>query len=56
MRPSLNVLAQKAATEIAELDGAKEAYVTLVRKTDSPINQAPLVTSFLAICSLCLAL
>jgi len=34
-----NVLAQKAAAEIAELEGAKEAYVTLVSKIGSPIHQ-----------------
>ena len=34
-----NVLAQKAAGEIAELDGVKEAYVTLVSKIGSPISQ-----------------
>jgi len=34
-----NVLAQKAAAEIAELDGVKEAYVTLVSKIGSPISQ-----------------
>ncbi len=33
-----NVLAQKAAAEIAELEGVKEAYVTLVSKIGSPIN------------------
>jgi S-adenosylmethionine synthetase len=56
MKPSLNVLAQKAATKIAELEGVKEAYVTLVSKIGSSINQASLATSFFAICSLCLAL
>jgi len=39
-----NVLAQKAAAEIAELDGVEEAYVTLVSKIGSPINQ-PLLRS-----------
>jgi len=34
-----NVLAQKAAGEIAELDGVKEAQVTLVSKIGSPISQ-----------------
>jgi len=34
-----NVLAQKAAAEIAEMEGAKEAYVTLVSKIGSPIHQ-----------------
>jgi S-adenosylmethionine synthetase len=34
-----NVLAQKAAAEIAELEGVKEAYVTLVSKIGSPISQ-----------------
>ncbi len=34
-----NVLAQKAAAEIAELDGVEEAYVTLVSKIGSLINQ-----------------
>jgi S-adenosylmethionine synthetase len=34
-----NVLAQKAAAEIAELEGVEEAYVTLVSKIGSPINQ-----------------
>jgi len=39
-----NVLAQKAAAEIAELEGVEEAYVTLVSKIGSPINQ-PLLRS-----------
>ncbi|MFA6373263.1 MAG: methionine adenosyltransferase [Methanothrix sp.] len=34
-----NVLAQKAAAEIAELEGVDEAYVTLVSKIGSPISQ-----------------
>jgi S-adenosylmethionine synthetase len=34
-----NVLAQKAAAEIVELDGVEEAYVTLVSKIGSPISQ-----------------
>ena len=34
-----NVLAQRCAGEIAELEGAKEAYVTLVSKIGSPISQ-----------------
>ena len=34
-----NVLAQKAAAEIAELEGVEEAYVTLVSKIGSPISQ-----------------
>jgi len=34
-----NVLAQKAAAEIAELEGAMEAYVTIVSKIGSPIDQ-----------------
>lgn len=34
-----NVMAQKAAAEIAEMDGVDEAYVTLVSKIGSPINQ-----------------
>ncbi len=34
-----NVLAQKAASEIAELEGVEEAYVTLVSKIGSPISQ-----------------
>ncbi len=34
-----NVLAQKAAAEIAELEGANEAYVTFVSKIGSPIHQ-----------------
>jgi S-adenosylmethionine synthetase len=33
-----NVLAKKAANEIAELDGVEEAYVTLVSKIGSPID------------------
>jgi S-adenosylmethionine synthetase len=39
-----NVMAQKAATEVAELDGVEEAYVTLVSKIGSPISQ-PLLRS-----------
>ncbi len=39
-----NVLAQKAAAEIAELEEVGEAYVTLVSKIGSPINQ-PLLRS-----------
>ncbi|HEX7445267.1 MAG TPA: methionine adenosyltransferase [Methanothrix sp.] len=34
-----NVLAQRAASEVAELDGVNEAYVTLVSKIGSPISQ-----------------
>lgn len=34
-----NVLAGRAAAEIAELDGVAEAYVTLVSKIGSPIGQ-----------------
>ena len=34
-----NVLAQRAASEISELDGVKEAYVTLVSRIGSPISQ-----------------
>jgi S-adenosylmethionine synthetase len=34
-----NVLAQKAAAEIAELNGVDGAYVTLVSKIGSPISQ-----------------
>ncbi len=34
-----NVLAERAANDIAELDGVEEAYVTLVSKIGSPINQ-----------------
>ncbi|VVB69858.1 S-adenosylmethionine synthase [uncultured archaeon] len=34
-----NVLAQKAAADIAELGGIEEAYVTLVSKIGSPISQ-----------------
>ncbi len=34
-----NVLAQRAASEIAGLDGVNEAYVTLVSKIGSPISQ-----------------
>jgi len=34
-----NVLAQRAAGEVAELDGVDEAYVTLVSKIGSPISQ-----------------
>ena len=34
-----NVLAQKAAAEIAELEGVEEAYVTFVSKIGSPISQ-----------------
>jgi S-adenosylmethionine synthetase len=33
-----NVLAKKAAQEIAELEGVKEAYVTLVSRIGSPID------------------
>jgi S-adenosylmethionine synthetase len=32
-------MAQKAAAEIAEMDGIDEAYVTLVSKIGSPINE-----------------
>ena len=39
-----NVMAQKAAAEIAELDGVEEAYVTIVSKIGSPISQ-PLLRS-----------
>ncbi|MDM7935766.1 MAG: methionine adenosyltransferase [Methanothrix sp.] len=39
-----NVLAQLAASEISELEGVKEAYVTLVSKIGSPIGQ-PLLRS-----------
>lgn len=39
-----NVMAHKAAAEIAELEGVEEAYVTLVSKIGSPINQ-PLLQS-----------
>ncbi|OPY50019.1 MAG: S-adenosylmethionine synthase [Methanosaeta sp. PtaU1.Bin112] len=39
-----NVMAQKAAAEIAELDGVEEAYVTFVSKIGSPISQ-PLLRS-----------
>jgi S-adenosylmethionine synthetase len=34
-----NVLAQRAAAEIAEIDGVEEAYVTFVSKIGSPIDQ-----------------
>ena len=34
-----NVLAERAAKDIAELEGVKEAYVTLVSKIGSPIDQ-----------------
>ncbi|HPW73306.1 MAG: methionine adenosyltransferase [Methanothrix sp.] len=34
-----NVLAQRCAREIAELEGAREAYVTLVSRIGSPISQ-----------------
>ena len=34
-----NVLAERMAKEIAELDGVEEAYVTLVSKIGSPLNQ-----------------
>jgi S-adenosylmethionine synthetase len=34
-----NVLAQRAASEISELDGVREAYVTLVSRIGSPISQ-----------------
>ncbi len=34
-----NVLATKAAKEISELEGVREAYVTLVSKIGSPIDQ-----------------
>ena len=34
-----NVLAQKAASDIAGLEGVAEAYVTLVSKIGSPISQ-----------------
>jgi S-adenosylmethionine synthetase len=34
-----NVLAEKAAAEITELEGVKEAYVTFVSKIGSPIHQ-----------------
>jgi S-adenosylmethionine synthetase len=34
-----NVLAQKAAADISQLDGIEEAYVTLVSKIGSPISQ-----------------
>lgn len=34
-----NVLAERAAQDIAELEGIDEAYVTLVSKIGSPINQ-----------------
>ncbi len=34
-----NVLAQRIAGEVAELDGVKEAYVTLVSKIGSPVSQ-----------------
>jgi S-adenosylmethionine synthetase len=34
-----NVLAGRAASEIAELEGVKEAYVTLVSKIGAPIGQ-----------------
>lgn len=34
-----NVLAQRAAAEIAEIDGVEEAYVTFVSKIGSPLDQ-----------------
>lgn len=34
-----NVLAQKAASDIADIEGVAEAYVTLVSKIGSPISQ-----------------
>jgi S-adenosylmethionine synthetase len=34
-----NVLAERMAKEIAELDGVEEAYVTLVSKIGSPLNE-----------------
>jgi len=34
-----NVLAHRAASEISELEGVKEAYVTLVSRIGSPISQ-----------------
>ena len=34
-----NVLAERMAKEIAELEGVEEAYVTLVSKIGSPIRQ-----------------
>jgi S-adenosylmethionine synthetase len=34
-----NVLAQKAAAEIADLNGVEEAYVTFVSKIGSPISR-----------------
>ena len=34
-----NVLAERMAKEIAELDGVDEAYVTLVSKIGSPLNK-----------------
>ena len=34
-----NVMAQKAAADIAEMEGVSEAYVTLVSKIGSPISQ-----------------
>ena len=34
-----NVMAQKAAADIAEMEGAAEAYVTLVSRIGSPISQ-----------------
>jgi S-adenosylmethionine synthetase len=34
-----NVLAQRAAAEIAEIEGIEEAYVTFVSKIGSPIDQ-----------------
>jgi S-adenosylmethionine synthetase len=34
-----NVLAQRMAKEIAELEGIDEAYVTLVSKIGSPLDQ-----------------
>ncbi|MRR39058.1 S-adenosylmethionine synthetase, partial [bacterium] len=34
-----NVMAQKAAADIAEMEGVAEAYVTLVSRIGSPISQ-----------------
>jgi S-adenosylmethionine synthetase len=39
-----NVMAQRAASDIAEVEGVAEAYVTLVSEIGSPINQ-PLLRS-----------
>jgi len=39
-----NVLAQRAASEITEITGVREAYVTLVSRIGSPLNQ-PLLRS-----------